>query len=501
MSTSNHNNNSRAIFDELDESGRRLMVDLMKVYLDRAREEPAAAAKSQPDYERALRKATMRFERGAHCADIARLDVNVPGIVFNDVRYINIGKTPQEVLVSAGKIYPELSVYRARGGHGGETIVPTALSLGLIDGNVSLTAAEICQAFVAEAPPNAARQLLLQVGTMTPSKAWLGNITTTVSAAWEAHRRAFEERVRVLEVSSLPPRESVSTVVVSLDGAMVRDKDAPNTPGAKKDDARPKGHREAYCATICLNDADGERLHTIVMARMPESKKVSLKQQLIDEVRYIKACYPDARYQAVADAAKENWRIIKEVAEELNIEFKLTCDFFHVKEHLCDGLKAGGHDEPLREFWSDVLMYKPNGAEECLVELKRLSTEPYAKRSTKRQEEIAKQITYFSNNYHMMPYMTLLDEGYAIGSGVQEAACKTVINQRMKRSGMSWRNPGGQGVLTPRALQHSGRLGLAWDPLGTHFRQSFEIDTDTKRKAPPWSQRSKPAEPEQNLSN
>ncbi len=147
MSTSKHDNDSHAIFDELDETDRQLVNDLMKVCLGRSREEPEAATKSQPDYERALREATMRFERGAHCADLERLGVNVPGIVVDGVRHINIGKTRQEVLVSAGKIYPELSVYRARGGHGGETIVPTALVIGLVGGNVSLTAAEICQAF------------------------------------------------------------------------------------------------------------------------------------------------------------------------------------------------------------------------------------------------------------------------------------------------------------------------------------------------------------------
>ena len=53
----------------------------------------------------------------------------------------------------------------------------------------------------------------------------------------------------------------------------------------------------------------------------------------------------------------------------------------------------------------------------------------------------------------------------AIGSGVVEAANKTLVTQRMKRSGMRWRIVGGQAVLTFRALIKSGRFERAWKAL------------------------------------
>ena len=41
-----------------------------------------------------------------------------------------------------------------------------------------------------------------------------------------------------------------------------------------------------------------------------------------------------------------------------------------------------------------------------------------------------------------------------IGSGIVEAACKTLVTQRMKRSGMRWRHEGGQAKLdTKWAIQ------------------------------------------------
>ncbi len=52
-----------------------------------------------------------------------------------------------------------------------------------------------------------------------------------------------------------------------------------------------------------------------------------------------------------------------------------------------------------------------------------------------------------------MRYHALKEAGIAIGSGVVEAANKTLVAQRMKRSGMRWRIVGGQAVLTFRALR------------------------------------------------
>ena len=40
----------------------------------------------------------------------------------------------------------------------------------------------------------------------------------------------------------------------------------------------------------------------------------------------------------------------------------------------------------------------------------------------------------------------------AIGSGVTEAACKTLVKQRLCRSGMRWKEDGAQTILSLRAL-------------------------------------------------
>ena len=64
-----------------------------------------------------------------------------------------------------------------------------------------------------------------------------------------------------------------------------------------------------------------------------------------------------------------------------------------------------------------------------------------------------------------MRYHALKAEGVAICSGVVEAANKTLVTQRMKRSGMPWRISGGPALLTFRALHLSPRFHRPWKAI------------------------------------
>ena len=55
-----------------------------------------------------------------------------------------------------------------------------------------------------------------------------------------------------------------------------------------------------------------------------------------------------------------------------------------------------------------------------------------------------------------MRYHALRNAGIPIGSGVTEAACKTLFTQRVKLSGMRWKRSGLQVVLNLRMLVLSG---------------------------------------------
>ena len=85
-------------------------------------------------------------------------------------------------------------------------------------------------------------------------------------------------------------------------------------------------------------------------------------------------------------------------------------------------------------------------------------------------ERIAQVLGYFRNNRHRMGYAEAKDQGLPIGSGVVEATCKTLVTERLKRSGMRWSERGGQAILTLRALLQSHRFESGWSLLLQTYR-------------------------------
>ncbi len=74
-----------------------------------------------------------------------------------------------------------------------------------------------------------------------------------------------------------------------------------------------------------------------------------------------------------------------------------------------------------------------------------------------------------------MKYRQLRDENLPIGSGVVEAANKTLVTVRLKRAGSRWSIPGGQAVLTFRALAKSFRFDHAWHLLRQTYLATVEV--------------------------
>ncbi len=74
-----------------------------------------------------------------------------------------------------------------------------------------------------------------------------------------------------------------------------------------------------------------------------------------------------------------------------------------------------------------------------------------------------------------MRYAKAQAQNLPIGSGVVEAACKTLATERMKRSGMRWRHTGGQAILTLRALHQSERFERGWKLLSSTYKRIVEI--------------------------
>jgi hypothetical protein len=127
-------------------------------------------------------------------------------------------------------------------------------------------------------------------------------------------------------------------------------------------------------------------------------------------------------------------------------------DFYHVAEHLADLARAWQPSDPeaakgLSDRWCHTL--KHEGGPAVLAELAALDRGGRSDSAL----EVHRQVTqYLGNHAARMDYPTYVAAGWQIGSGHIEAACKSVVNERLKRSGMRWGEDGADAVCHLRAL-------------------------------------------------
>jgi hypothetical protein len=99
--------------------------------------------------------------------------------------------------------------------------------------------------------------------------------------------------------------------------------------------------------------------------------------------------------------------------------------------------------------WSGVL--RDEGGEVMIAVLESWDW-PVVRGLAAVREEV---LGYFRNQVDRMDYPTYEANGWYIGSGAVESACKTVVGQRLKGSGMRWSEAGAHAVCHVRALYRS----------------------------------------------
>ena len=267
---------------------------------------------------------------------------------------------------------------------------------------------------------------------------WVGNIATAKEENWEYEMPKLDT--------------SIDTVVVSLDGAMIPMADS-------------EGYREAMVGTLSFYDLEGERKHTIYLAAAPEYGKCEFSQRLAREIARAKQHYPDARYLGIADGAPSNWSFLEQHTQRQLI------DFFHVTEYVSK-LAQARYPQPSardkRTRWQhqhcSALKRDPNAVDALIAAAATLSRRTSLSKALRDGAYSA--WTYLGNHRHQMDYPGFLAENLPIGSGVTEAACKTLVKQRLCASGMRWKNKGAKIILSLRSLANTaGRWAQFWQKI------------------------------------
>ena len=101
------------------------------------------------------------------------------------------------------------------------------------------------------------------------------------------------------------------------------------------------------CASVSLYDGEGERLSTVRMARMPESKKVTLKTMVGAEVEAVLGQRPDLQLVKIAGSERATGRSSVACCPRASS----SSDFFHAAQHLSDAFRAAyGANGRLAQF-------------------------------------------------------------------------------------------------------------------------------------------------------
>ena len=114
--------------------------------------------------------------------------------------------------------------------------------------------------------------------------------------------------------------------------------------------------------------------------------------------------------------------------------------------HACDDEQARSQAKE----WSRIL--KEEGGATLIVVLEAWSWPERVVGLKAAREEL---LTYLKNHAHRMDYPTYEANGWYVGSGAIESACKTVVGQRLKGAGMRWSERGAHEVCHVRALYRS----------------------------------------------
>jgi hypothetical protein len=355
-------------------------------------------------------------------------------VIVNGQKHYRKYATTGRYLTLLGEISLKRGIYQSNMAY--RSICPLELKLGFINDYVSFAAAEYICYNMASMTLSEFVKHCKKWTLMKPSEGTVKRVLEYVGHFLET--RNFLDAIRSEETS---PTEAV-TLAMSIDSTSVN--------------IRAQGWRHATAATVSTYDAQGNRLDTVYIGRMPETGKRQAKRLLEKEVA-TKMAQQNYKYiVCIADGARDLWRYFqRKYPNTIHV-----VDFFHVCEHLSDLSNLLFTDPSQAKKWykkyRTILKEDPQGA------AKTIRAARYRRSLVKEHPDIESEIKYLQHNRKRMNYFELRQKKLPIGSGVVEAACKNLIGARMKKSGMRWSIDGGQTVLTLRSIILSNRWEKFW---------------------------------------
>lgn len=390
-------------------------------------------------------------------------DADEPRLLIGGRVHARVGRYEATFKALQGPVKVTRSLYREAGKRNSKTLDAVSARTGTVaDGWLPETARAMAQ-LLSQGTSREAEQTAKALRVLPYSRSSFERIPHEVAGLFAKERNEVESRL--IEAYEVPPAAvsvsvSLDRVSVPMEEPRIRPPGRPRKKAAKRPIER--NYRMAYCATICLHDANGETIDRLCHGRMPKQDIGALGTRLREEVLALRKKKPELRVVLLTDGAPEMFGVLDSHLNPASLGCTVTrlLDFFHLLEKLgkAAAVAFGEAGPEQMKRWRASLLNSTHTIGHIREALRRSGTE-YVQFGDSRP--VHEAITYLNNQADRMDYPAARRAGLPIGSGNVEAACKSLVDVRMKRPGSRWKEHTGQHILDLRSLALSKRLGHA----------------------------------------
>ena len=286
-------------------------------------------------------------------------------------------------------------------------------------------------------------------------------VTSVQAQAKQAHSQAREER---------QPKE-IERLYLELDGVLARMRRG--SVSMEQEERQRKGdvYREIKAGAVFRAERGSKRSELVpgVYVDTPAPGSVRyvarrtakggfdwLLYQLAEQCGLARA----QQVVVVGDGAPWIWNV---AAEHFPGAVQIL-DLYHAKAHVWDVAHAvfGPGTAAATAWATHACSLLEQGHTAALVSaiaaLPPIPPEPGQARSVPERA-----VDYFTTNAERMRYPVFRAQGMHVGSGIAEAACKTIVSTRAKRSGMRWTPEGIDALLPLRTSVLNGAYDSLWE--------------------------------------
>lgn len=339
---------------------------------------------------------------------------------------------------------------------GGRGFAPIDVACGMVGRFMTADVEELSAFTAALVTPAEVETLLAKTLPDGPSSKAISRVVEDVGGFLENNFEAVNRRIS----EAAPLAKDGDILAVSWDGVMV----------ATREGSGPKAWKEAGVATVSIYQSPSDeapepvRVDARCFARMPESGMPTLMAQIEQQVSFAQQGRSFRGFVVLCDGKDFIWRTAESLDALKSATFIL--DFYHASSYVANVAKAIYGDgtrqaESWHRRWRDKLQLDDDAVPKLIRAITRAIQTVRA--GTERHDVLRRAVKFLRENRDRMLYAKFIADGLPIGSGPVEAACKTVVGNRLKRSGMRWSIDGGQHILNLRCPLKSDRWDHAWD--------------------------------------